>query len=78
MALMITDVLVADHQRHEVTMIANAFVEDGGIDEAYARAAETIAEVREKLRSPSRRRARAYPEAKLTGHSDRDRFPSRT
>jgi anthranilate synthase component 1 len=53
MALMITDVLVAfDHQRHEVTVIANAFVEDGGIDEAYARAAETIAEVREKLREP--------------------------
>jgi anthranilate synthase component I len=53
MALMITDVLVAfDHQRHEVTVIANAFIEDGGIDEAYARAAETIAEVREKLREP--------------------------
>jgi anthranilate synthase component 1 len=53
MALMISDVLVAfDHQRHEVTVIANAFVEDGGIDEAYARAAETIAEVREKLREP--------------------------
>jgi anthranilate synthase component I len=53
MALMITDILVAfDHQRHEVTVIANAFLEDGGIDEAYARAAETIAEVREKLREP--------------------------
>jgi anthranilate synthase component 1 len=53
MALMITDVLVAfDHQRHEVTLIANAFVEDGGIEEAYARAVETIAEVREKLREP--------------------------
>jgi anthranilate synthase component I len=53
MALMITDVLVAfDHQRHEVTVIANAFVEDGGIDEAYARATETVAEVREKLREP--------------------------
>ncbi|HEX6585765.1 MAG TPA: anthranilate synthase component I [Solirubrobacterales bacterium] len=51
MALMMSDVLVAfDHQRHEVTLIANAFVEDGGIDEAYARAAETIAEVRERLR----------------------------
>ena len=33
MALMITDVLLAfDHQRHEVTVIANAFVEDGGIE----------------------------------------------
>jgi anthranilate synthase component I len=53
MALMITDVLVAfDHQRHEVTLIANAFVEDGGIEEAYARAVETIAEVRERLREP--------------------------
>ena len=53
MALMITDVLVAfDHQRHEVTLMANAFVEDGGIEEAYARAVETIGEVRERLREP--------------------------
>ena len=53
MALMITDVLVAfDHQRHEVTVIANAFVEDGGIEEAYARAVRTIGEVRERLREP--------------------------
>jgi anthranilate synthase component I len=53
MALMITDVLVAfDHQRHEVTLIANAFVEDGGIEDAYGRAVETIAEVRERLREP--------------------------
>jgi anthranilate synthase component I len=53
MALMITDVLVAfDHQRHEVTLIANAFVEDDGIEDAYARAVETIGEVREKLREP--------------------------
>jgi anthranilate synthase component 1 len=50
MALMITDVLVAfDHQRHEVTLIANAFVADGGIESAYARALETIGEVRERL-----------------------------
>ena len=47
MALMISDVLLAfDHQRHEVTVIANAFVEDGGIEAAYERAVETIAEVR--------------------------------
>ena len=53
MALMITDVLVAfDHQRHEVTLIANAFVEDGGIKEAYERAVEAIGEVRERLREP--------------------------
>jgi anthranilate synthase component I len=53
MALMITDLLVAfDHQRHEVTVIANAFVEDGGIESAYARAVEAIGEVRERLREP--------------------------
>jgi anthranilate synthase component I len=53
MALMVTDLLVAfDHQRHEVTLIANAFVEDGGIDAAYERAIEAIDEVREKLREP--------------------------
>ena len=53
MALLITDVLVAfDHQRHEVTLIANAFVEDGGIEEAYARAVEAIGDVRERLREP--------------------------
>ena len=53
MALMISDLLVAfDHQRHEVTLIANAFVEDGGVDEAYLRAVEAIGEMRERLRDP--------------------------
>jgi anthranilate synthase component 1 len=53
MALMISDVLLAfDHQRHEVTVIANAFVEDGGIADAYLRAVKAIAEVRERLREP--------------------------
>jgi anthranilate synthase component 1 len=52
-ALMISDLLVAfDHQRHEVTLIANAFVEDSGIDEAYVRAVEAIGEMRERLRDP--------------------------
>ncbi len=52
MALMVTDVmLVFDHLRHELTILACAFAEeDGGIDAAYARAAETIAEVRGLLR----------------------------
>ncbi len=52
MALMVTDaMLVFDHLRHELTILACAFVEaDGGVDAAYARAAETIAEMRERLR----------------------------
>jgi anthranilate synthase component 1 len=52
MALMITDaMLVFDHLRHELTILACAFADDpGGIDAAYERAAATIAEMRERLR----------------------------
>jgi anthranilate synthase component I len=54
MALMITDVMLAfDHLRHELTILACAFCDDeGGIDAAYARAAEAIADVRRTLRGP--------------------------
>ncbi|MFN8159672.1 MAG: anthranilate synthase component I [Solirubrobacterales bacterium] len=54
MALMITDVMLAfDHLRHELTILACAFADDeGGIDAAYARAAEAIADVRRRLRAP--------------------------
>jgi anthranilate synthase component I len=54
MALMLSDVLLAfDHLRHELTILACAFAEDeGGIDAAYERAAETISKVRRRLRGP--------------------------
>jgi anthranilate synthase component 1 len=54
MALMVTDaMLVFDHLRHELTILACAFVEDeGGIDAAYEAAAATIAEMRDRLRGP--------------------------
>src|SRR5690349_19487538 len=54
LALMVTDaMLVFDHQRHELTILACAFADDeGGIDAAYERAAATIAEMRERLRGP--------------------------
>ena len=54
MALMISDVIVAfDHQRHELSILANAFVdEDGGLEEAWGHAAERIEEVRQLLRKP--------------------------
>jgi anthranilate synthase component 1 len=52
MALMVTDAMVVfDHLRHELTILACAFVEeDGGVEEAYEKAAATIAEMRERLR----------------------------
>src|SRR4051794_14867349 len=54
MALLVTDVLlVFDHLRHELTIMACAFADDdGGIDAAYAHATDAIAEVRRILRGP--------------------------
>jgi anthranilate synthase component 1 len=54
MALMVSDVLVVfDHMRHELTLMAYAIAgEDSELDSAYASAVETLAELREKLRGP--------------------------
>jgi anthranilate synthase component 1 len=53
MAFIIADaVLVFDHLKHSATIVANAFVEDGGIDAAYARAVQRIAEIRAALARP--------------------------
>jgi anthranilate synthase component 1 len=53
LALMISDLMLCfDHLRHELTILACAFVDEGGIDAAYGRAAEAIAEVRRRLREP--------------------------
>jgi len=52
LALMVSDVLVAfDHLRHEVTILANVFVEDD-VDGAYAAASAAIADVRDRLSEP--------------------------
>ncbi|HEY6729700.1 MAG TPA: anthranilate synthase component I [Solirubrobacterales bacterium] len=52
MALMVTDaMLIFDHLRHELTILACAFIEeDGSVDAAYERAAATITEMRDRLR----------------------------
>jgi len=58
MALMVTDSLVCfDHLRHELTVIAHAFVDDADdVEPAYRRAVATIEDVRQRLREsvPSR------------------------
>ncbi len=62
LAVMIADLLVAfDHLRHEVTVIANVAADD--LDEGYARAAEAVAEVRERLAGPVPRVRAARAEA---------------
>jgi anthranilate synthase component 1 len=59
LALMLTDALVVfDHLRHTVTVIANAYVEDDGVEASYLRALETIAEVRWRLGGPLPRPSR--------------------
>jgi anthranilate synthase component I len=54
MALIVTDSLLAfDHQRHELTVLAHAFVEeDGDVGFAYAGALDTISEIRQRLSEP--------------------------
>ena len=78
MALMVTDLMfVFDHLRHELTIMACAFVEDdGGIDVAYERAAATIAEARQRLRGavpvPEHPATAEPPE--FTSNMERERF----
>jgi anthranilate synthase component 1 len=53
LALMLTDALVAfDHLKHTVTILANAYVEEEGVEPAYERALGVIADVRERLAGP--------------------------
>jgi anthranilate synthase component 1 len=68
LALMLTDVLVAfDHLKHTITVVANVYADDD-LEASYARARETIAEVRWRLEGavprPARRPAadRAMPQ----------------
>jgi anthranilate synthase component I len=50
MALMLTDALVVfDHLKHEVSILANVYAEDD-VERSYAAARETIGEVRDRLR----------------------------
>ncbi len=53
LALMLTDALVAfDHLKHTVTILANAYVGEEGVESGYERARNLIAEVRERLAGP--------------------------
>ena len=53
LALMLTDALVAfDHLKHTVTILANAYVEEEGVEAGYERALGVLDEVRERLAGP--------------------------
>ena len=79
MALMVTDLLlVFDHLRHELTIMACAFADDeGGIDAAYERAAAAIAEARQPpaRRRPGARAARRWPSRRsFASNMEREEF----
>ncbi len=64
LALMLTDALVVfDHLRHTITVLANVRVEDG-LEASLAAATETIAEIRRRLAGP-------LPAPASTGPGDR-------
>ena len=74
MALMVTDVLVVfDHLRHELTILANAFVDDDGGDRRRLRARRRrrSREVRERLREPVPGAASARAVGRAAGASSR-------
>jgi anthranilate synthase component 1 len=53
MALMLTDVLVVfDHLKHTMTILAHVHTDEGDIEASYERALETIASVRHRLEGP--------------------------
>ncbi|MFA4965873.1 MAG: anthranilate synthase component I, partial [Thermoleophilia bacterium] len=62
MAFLLADtLLVFDHLKHAITVVADAFVEGRDVDGPYQRAVERIAAVKEKLLAPLP--ASAYPRA---------------
>jgi anthranilate synthase component 1 len=78
LALILTDTLVVfDHLKHTVTVLVNVYAEDD-LDASYARAVQTIAEVRWRLAGPVPRPARppaadrAVPE--FTPNMSREQF----
>ena len=78
LALMLTDALVAfDHLRRTVTVIANVYADDD-LDASYARALETIAEVRWRLAGPVPRPPHPPAKDRLAPHFEsnmsRERF----
>jgi anthranilate synthase component 1 len=73
MALIVSDVLVVfDHMRHELTLLAYAWLDsETDVDAAYARAAGALADVRERLRGP-------VPRAPTQAPADREAAPEFT
>jgi anthranilate synthase component 1 len=79
MALMLSDALVVfDHLKHTITILANADLQaEPRLEHAYARAAETIAQIRTALAGPVPRPERPLPPREMPdfrANMPRERF----
>ncbi|MFZ0041675.1 MAG: anthranilate synthase component I, partial [Solirubrobacteraceae bacterium] len=77
LALMITDALVVfDHLKHTVTVIANVYTDDDDLESSYRQALELISEVRWHLAGPVPTRPLAHHRVPPTFESNmtRERF----
>jgi anthranilate synthase component 1 len=78
LALMLTDVLVIfDHLRHTVTLLANIYPEEQELEGGYRQALETLAEVRSRLAGPvpgADVRAPARPRAQFRSNMSQAEF----
>jgi anthranilate synthase component 1 len=79
LALMLTDAMVVfDHLKHTVTVLANVYTDEADLDASYARALDTIAQVRWRLAGPVPRPARppdpARSVARFQSNMSREQF----
>jgi anthranilate synthase component 1 len=77
MALMLSDVLVVfDHLKHTISVLANVYADDGDLDAAYAGAVATIRKARDLLAGPVPRPAPtpARPRPEFSSNMPRERF----
>jgi anthranilate synthase component 1 len=78
LALMLTDVLVIfDHLKHTVTLLANVYPEEQELEAAYRQALETLAEVRARLVGPvppAEPRPGARPQAQFRSNMSQFEF----
>src|SRR4051812_35993 len=78
MALMVSDLLVVfDHMRHELTLMAYAFLDEGtDLDTAYGSAVAAITDAQERLRGavPAHRSAGSPEAPRFTSNMSREGF----
>jgi anthranilate synthase component 1 len=78
MAFMVSDsIIIFDHLRHTIVLLANAFIEDGGdVEKAYQAAADRVRALKRLMDQPlpSPRKHARHPAAKPASNFERSEF----